>query len=225
MSSIQFGHNSCFATGGQKNFVGTTKRNRRIRIEESPIDEALHLQDGDLVERAQKGREDAFETLYYRHLDKLYTLAYGIVGNQADARDVVQETFLKALKKLPKLRPDGAILGYLCRTASNAAIDVLRARRSSHTVHFDDVQAETLPSDDADPKEALELKLNNAALTAAMMQLSEDHRVVVVLHHLEGCSVEEIASRLALPVGTVKSRLGRARETLRRRLLGKVFIE
>jgi RNA polymerase sigma-70 factor (ECF subfamily) len=193
--------------------------------EESSIDQALHLQDGDLVELAQKGREDAFERLYYRHLDKLYSLAYGIVGNQADARDVVQETFLKAFQRLPKLRRDGAILGYLCRTASNAAIDVLRARRSSHVVHLDDVQADSMPSEEPDPEGALESKINHSALAAALMQLSDDHRVVVVLHHLEGCPVEEIAERLALPVGTVKSRLGRAREALRRRLMGKVFVE
>jgi len=183
------------------------------------------LQDGDLVELAQKGSEDAFEKLYHRHLEKLYSLAYGIVGNQSDAKDVVQETFLKAFQRLPKLRRDGAILGYLCRTASNAAIDILRARRSSKVVHLDDMREDSLLSRDDDPKEALESKLDNKALTAALMQLSDDHRIVIVLHHLEGCSVEEIASRLALPPGTVKSRLGRAREALRRRLLGKVFVE
>jgi RNA polymerase sigma-70 factor (ECF subfamily) len=183
------------------------------------------LQDGDLVERAQKGSEDAFEKLYYRHLDKLYSLAYGIVGNQADARDVVQDTFLRAYQRLPQLRRDGAILGYLCRTASNAAIDILRARRNSRAVHLDDVKADLLPNDEPDPEGELEANINQAALAAALMQLSEDHRVVVVLHHLEGCPVEEIAQRLAIPAGTVKSRLGRAREALRRRLLGKVFIE
>jgi len=183
------------------------------------------LQDGDLVEQAQKGRGDAFEKLYHRHLDKLYSLAYGIVGNPSDARDVVQETFLKAFERLPKLRRDGAILGYLCRTASNAAIDILRSRRTSKVVHLDDVGGDSLPSQDSDPKETLESKLDDRALAAALMQLSDDHRVVVVLHHLEGCSVEEIANRLDIPPGTVKSRLGRAREALRRRLLGKVFVE
>lgn len=183
------------------------------------------MQDGDLVELAQKGREDAFEKLYYRHLDKLYSLAYGIVGNQADARDVVQETFLRAYQRLPKLRKDGAILGYLCRTASNAAIDVLRARKSSQVVHLDDVRADSMPSNGPEPEGVLEANINQSALAAALMQLSDDHRVVVVMHHLEGCPVEEIAVRLGLPAGTVKSRLGRARETLRRRLLGKVFIE
>ena len=211
--------------GAYNGIRGTGLRDPRIICEESSIDQALHLQDGDLVELAQKGREDAFEKLYYRHLDKLYSLAYGIVGNQADARDVVQETFLKAYQRLSTLRRDGAIFGYLCRTASNAAIDVLRARRSSQVVHLDDVKADTMPSNEPDPDGALEANINHSALTAALMQLSEDHRVVIVLHHLEGCPVEEIAERLALPTGTVKSRLGRAREALRRRLLGKVFIE
>jgi RNA polymerase sigma-70 factor (ECF subfamily) len=206
-------------------FGGTSRVSARISLRGTSIDQALHLQDGDLVELAQKGREDAFEKLYYRHLDKLYSLAYGIVGNQADARDVVQETFLKAFQRLPQLRRDGAILGYLCRTASNAAIDVLRARKTSQVVQLDDVKADTLPSDDLDPDGTLEANINQSALAAALMQLSEDHRVVIVLHHLEGCPVEEIAERLALPAGTVKSRLGRAREALRRRLLGKVFVE
>jgi RNA polymerase sigma-70 factor (ECF subfamily) len=90
---------------------------------------------------------------------------------------------------------------------------------------LDDVKADLLPNDEPDPEGELEANINQAALAAALMQLSEDHRVVVVLHHLEGCPVEEIAQRLAIPAGTVKSRLGRAREALRRRLLGKVFIE
>lgn len=149
------------------------------------------MQDGDLVEQAQKGSGDAFEKLYHRHLEKLYSLAYGIVGNQSDARDVVQETFLKAFQRLPSLRRDGAILGYLCRTASNAAIDILRARRTSKVVHLDDLKTETLLSQDPDPKEALESKLDNKALAAGLMQLSDDHRVVIVLHHLEGVSVEK----------------------------------
>lgn len=181
--------------------------------------------DGDLVEQAQKGREEAFEKLYYRHLDKLYSIAYGIVGNQADAKDVVQETFLKAFQRLHQLRRDGAILGYLCRTASNAAIDMLRSRRNATVVHLDESWSDTLASDESDPKEAFEIKVNNVALTAALMQLSDDHRMVIVLHHLEGCPVEEIASRLGVPAGTVKSRLGRAREALRRRLIGKVITE
>ena len=193
-------------------------------MRKSSIENSLAaLADGELVEMAQNGHRPAFESLFYRHQDRIYTLALGIVGNPSDAKDVVQETFLKTYKKLSSLRKDGAVLAYLCRTASNSAIDVLRSRKGVHQVALDDAGRELQISSPApNPEEAYQQMANNHALASALMELSEEHRVVVVLHHLEGLAVEDIAKRTGVPVGTVKSRLGRARETLKRKLTGKV---
>lgn len=180
------------------------------------------LPDGELVELAQQGQRSAFENLFQRHRNRIYTVALGIVGNPTDAKDVVQETYLKAYLKLPRLNKDGAVAAYLCRTASNAAIDVIRSRRTSTSMTADDDgYLLPLPSTDPEPGAILEKQLTHRALMDAVLELPDEHRLVIVLHHLEGQPVDQIAKRLRIPVGTVKSRLGRAREVLRRRMIAK----
>lgn len=182
------------------------------------------LTDGELVGLAQKGERPAFEELFHRHRDRLYTLALGITGDQNEAGDVVQETFLRAYKRLHALEKDRSLIAYLCRTASNTAIDVLRARRQNKTVSLDehadlglDAQAVRLGPDGTVIRDH-----QAAILMEAVVALPEDQRVVIVLHHLEDIGIAEISERLKIPAGTVKSRLGRGREILRKKLEGKV---
>jgi RNA polymerase sigma-70 factor (ECF subfamily) len=180
------------------------------------------LGDGELVERAQKGQVAAFEDLFERHRDRVYTIAYAVLGNPTDAVDVVQDTFLRAFKKLHRFRKDGAVSAYLYRTARNAAIDILRARKGVQTTSLDEADGSPRPIPDPGdtPERAFRRRTNEEALIRAVAQLSEEHRAVLVMHHIEGLSVEAIARELRIPAGTVKSRLGRGREALRRKLLG-----
>jgi RNA polymerase sigma-70 factor (ECF subfamily) len=192
-------------------------------IGSNPADQSLALlPDGELVELAQKGRRAAFESLFFRHQNRIYTLALGIVGNVSDARDVVQETFLKTYMRLARLRKDGAVLAYLCRTATNASIDVLRSRRGMQGNLSVGDKGMEIASNAPGPEAVYEQHAAHEALARALLALSPEHRLVIVLHHLDGQSLEDIAARIKVPVGTVKSRLGRAREALKRKLTGKV---
>jgi RNA polymerase sigma-70 factor (ECF subfamily) len=183
------------------------------------------LPDGELVELAQRGQRAAFESLFHRHQNRIYTLALGIVGNEWDARDVVQETFVKTFQRLANLDKDGAVAAYLCKTASNTAIDVLRRRHGSEIMLSEDlIENEGYQSAVLGPDEALRKSIHSEELMKAVLTLRHEHRVVVVLHHLEEQPVEEIARRLNVPVGTVKSRLGRARDILRRKLFASVGV-
>lgn len=184
-----------------------------------------HLADAELVELAQKGQRAAFESLFHRHQDRIYTLALSILGDPSDAKDVVQETFVRAYRRLSHLRGDSGVLSYLCRTATNAAIDIIRERKGAQAFSVEAFAESGFDFADhrATPQHALEKRVENDALFRALTSLPIDQRIVVVLHHLEGKQVEEIARILKIPAGTVKSRLGRGREALRRKLMGKVI--
>ncbi len=182
------------------------------------------LSDGELLGLAQSGQRAAFEVLFHRHQDRVYSIALGILGDANEARDVVQETFLRAYKRLGSLNQDKGLLAYICRTASNAAIDILRSRRPARTVSLD--ARFELGFDTADPQSTPDIQVIRDSqadvVLDAVVSLPEEQRLVIVLHHLEGLQLDEISSRLKIPVGTVKSRLGRGREMLRRKLVGRV---
>lgn len=180
------------------------------------------LADQVLLELAQKGQRAAFETLFQRYRDRIYTLAYGILGNSSDAKDVVQMTFLKAYKHLGKLKKEPGIGAFLARVATNAAIDILRAREASSTVSLDEGTITPEANPQERPDVYLEKKTTKEILMRALAKLPAEQRTVIVLHHMEGLPVELIAKRLKIPVGTVKSRLGRGREALRRKLMGQL---
>lgn len=180
--------------------------------------------DTHLVELAQAGNLDAFEVLYHRYKDRLYTVAVGILGNHSDAQDIVQEAYLRSFSRLDKLRKETSILAYMLRVVSNAAIDVLRFRKTSNAVPLEGANQgiDEIPDTQRSPEVAMEEATRMSILQEALLALPADQRVVVVMHHIEGLPVQAIAEQLRIPVGTVKSRLGRAREALRRKLQGKL---
>lgn len=190
----------------------------------SRLEPLVHESDQRLVELAQAGNLDAFEMLYHRHKDRLYTVAVGITGNPVDAQDIVQEAYLRSFSRLEKLRKETSILAYLLRVVSNAAIDILRFRKTSNTVPWEGANhgIDEMPDVQRNPEVAMEEANRVSILREALLDLPTEQRVVVVLHHIEGLPVQDIAEQLKIPVGTVKSRLGRARETLRRKLHGKL---
>lgn len=193
----------------------------------SKVEPLGSLSDGDLVERAQQGHVAAFESIFHRHQNRIYTLAYSILRNTADAKDVVQETFVKAYAKLGRLKRDGALLAYLCKTAINASVDVLRSRKAGSPLSLGSESGliDTLAVPETYPEGNADLNLTRETVREAVLELNDDQRIVIVLHHIEGLQVEEISAMLRIPVGTVKSRLARARESLRRKLIGRLGIE
>ncbi len=184
------------------------------------------LTDCELIQKACEGEEEAFGVLFQRYHAPIYRLLLGIVHNSEDALELTQEVFLKAYRELPRLQRSETLLAWLRRVATNLAIDYLRRKRilSFHSLEapINDEDPTPLggliPDESQDVLSTVQAKELQEALYDALGRLSADHRLVVVLHHLEGISVEAVAEMLQIPVGTVKSRLARARTLLRQLL-------
>ena len=188
--------------------------------------------ESELVRLARAGDVAAFEALYRAYNDRIYNFAKRVTGSAEDAGDVTQETFVRAWKSLPKLREDGTFSVWLHRIALNRCRDVLKKHRREGTVSIDCPQTDDegqemqtqLQSDLPGPEEALFEGEMQSAVRRAVDSLSEEHRLVVTMHHFEGLDVESVAKILNVPRGTVMSRLSRAREALRRKLSGYIEV-
>ena len=180
------------------------------------------MQDELLIRRAQRGDADAFEQLLLEHQKNVYNLCYRMAGNPDDAMDLSQETFLRAWRCLDQYQFASAFSTWLYRLCSNICIDFLRRRRRQQTVPltFEDADGEEQTSAGPDaqplPEEQVELKLTRETLAAAMAQLLPEHRAVLQLRVVNEMSYEQIADVLDIQIGTVKSRLSRARNQLKK---------
>lgn len=180
------------------------------------------MQDELLIRRAQRGDADAFEQLLLEHQKNVYNLCYRMAGNPDDAMDLSQETFLRAWRCLDQYQFASAFSTWLYRLCSNICIDFLRRRRRQQTVPltFEDADGEeqtyAVPDAQPLPEEQVELKLTRETLAAAMAQLLPEHRAVLQLRVVNEMSYEQIADVLDIQTGTVKSRLSRARNQLKK---------
>ncbi|HKZ74925.1 MAG TPA: RNA polymerase sigma factor RpoE [Steroidobacteraceae bacterium] len=183
------------------------------------------VSDLSLVRRVQRGDKGAFDALVLKYQHKVVKLVMRYVRNPVDAEDVAQEAFIKAYRALPQFRGDSAFYTWLYRIAINTAKNALVSRDRS-PVEFDlDLQNPDESYDmharlkDSATPEALALADEiRAIVDSAIEALPEDLRTAIVLRELEGLSYEEIATAMECPVGTVRSRIFRAREAIDRRL-------
>ena len=175
----------------------------------------------ELARRAAGGDEDAFAQLVGLHEKKVYGLALRMCGNPEDAADAAQEAFLAAWKGLPRFRGEAGLSTWLYRLTSNAAIDHLRrVKRQRGEVSLDGGGPGLDAVDDApSPQAQAEETELREAVAEGLSMLSEDHRQALLLRELRGLSYEEIASELRVDLGTVKSRISRARGSLRKILV------
>lgn len=161
----------------------------------------------------------AFESLVRPHLDRLYRLAWRLAGSKAEAEDLFQELLLKVYGKLDELAGIEQPAPWLCRVMYNLFIDEKRrfTRRRMRTVEEDQLGSEGMASlaGSDDPVANNERIERIQSLDAALAQLSDEHRIVVLLHDTEGYKLNEIQDLTGTPVGTIKSRLHRARARLR----------
>lgn len=181
-------------------------------------------QEQQFVIRARSGDVEAFEYLYRSYNSRIYNFVSQIVMSEHEARDVVQETFIKAWRSLPSLRSDSAFKDWLYRIALNRAKDKLKHRSRLSEVNLEPLYCDgetgecSIPADSESPERTAQANELSEAVKKAICELSADHRAVIALHHLQDMEVEEIAGILGVPVGTVLSRLARARSVLRRKL-------
>ena len=181
--------------------------------------------DQQLVERVQRGEKSAFDLLVSKYQRKIFRLLSRLIRDQAEVEDVAQEAFIKAYRALPNFRGDSAFYTWLYRIAINTAKNhlVSQGRRAPTTTEADIEEAETF--DDGDhlrdlntPDSMLLSKQVGEAVNRAIDQLPEDLRTAIVLREIEGLSYEEIAESMNCPIGTVRSRIFRAREAIAQEL-------
>src|SRR5437016_2884975 len=181
----------------------------------------MEVTDADLVRKTLSGKTEAYNALVQRYQRQVYNLAYRMLGNDDDAGDLVQDTFLRAYGALASFRQDASFLTWLYKIASNLCIDQMRSRKSRGALSLD-VELEEGREPMADRTQGPEETTVRGAVAnivhKEVMNLPERYRIVVVMRHLQGMSIEEIAGQLSLPSGTVKTHLFRAREMLRERL-------
>jgi RNA polymerase sigma-70 factor (ECF subfamily) len=178
-----------------------------------------------LVERAQRGDKQAFDLLVSKYQRKLGRLLSRFIRDPAEVEDVAQEAFIKAYRALPSFRGDSAFYTWLYRIGINTAKNYLVAmgRRAPTVTEFDSDEAESFEDgeqlrDINTPESVLMSKEIGATVNAAMDDLPDDLRTAITLREIEGLSYEEIASIMNCPIGTVRSRIFRAREAIAARL-------
>jgi RNA polymerase sigma-70 factor (ECF subfamily) len=178
-----------------------------------------------LVDRAQHGDKKAFELLVVKYQRKLMRLISRLIRDQAEAEDVVQEAFIKAYRALPQFRGDSAFYTWLYRIGINTAKNYLvtQGRRAPTSTEADVEEAETF--DDGDqlrdintPESMLATKQIAETVNLAMEVLPEELRTAITLREIEGLSYEDIAEAMHCPIGTVRSRIFRAREAIAEKL-------
>ncbi len=177
-----------------------------------------------LVERVQRGDKKAFDILVAKYQHKIVKLISRYIRDQSEVWDVAQDTFIKAYRALPKFRGDSAFYTWLYRIAINTAKNYLVAQgRRPTDIDIDIQDAEQFESasdlrDNATPERLLLKDEIERTVFEAIEQLPEDLRTAITLRELEGLSYEEIAEAMACPIGTVRSRIFRAREAIQSRL-------
>lgn len=164
--------------------------------------------DGLWVSRCLRGDASAFEPLVQRYQRVLFSVAYRMLGNYEDALDATQNAFIKAYQGLDGYDPRRRFFSWIYRIAVNECLNARRARRPGEQLD------ERLPDAEAGPQEIAEHGERSASIDAALVRLSEEHRLVLVLRHFADLSYDEMSEALGIPEKTVKSRLFEARQRL-----------
>lgn len=179
----------------------------------------MQQDDASLIAQSVRGDRIAFGELVLRHQDRLYNTVYRLLGNADDAQDVVQDAFLNAYQSLHHFKGDSRFYTWLYRIAVNSAISLKRKHRVllRADLHAQNgvVSEPADCSDASQPGAALERQEDEQRLQIALQRLTPEHRTVLVLKEIDGRKYEEIAEILHVPIGTIRSRLHRARLELR----------
>jgi RNA polymerase sigma-70 factor, ECF subfamily len=182
--------------------------------------------DDTALEQARGGDSDAFRVLVERHATAVFRLAYRMTGNETDAEDMVQETFLRAWREIRRFDGRASFGTWLHRICANRTVDFLRARNrwqpaSSPGADGSDVEHDPfrgMASDSPSPERSAQSAQTGAMLTPALAALSEIERTAFVLRHYEGLPIDEIASALGVQPGAARHSIFRAVRKLRRAL-------
>ena len=188
----------------------------------------LKPMDTRLAKLARKGDQRAFAEIVELYKDKLYHLGYRMTGNRQEAEDVVQETFLRVFNNLDRYDENQKFSTWIYRIATNLCIDRLRKRKNVYSLDAESGDHEgldgysMLPSDDRTPESELMLSETQRVIHEAMETLPPKYKSVMVLRYMQDLSLQEISDVLDMPVTTVKTRVHRGREFMRKKLEHKL---
>ena len=192
--------------------------------EPAPIaDPEVPVQTGEmeLVRRAQKGDLEAYDELIKRYQERIYATVYHMTSNHEDANDLAQDAFIKAFQALKSFKGGSSFYTWLYRIAVNKTINFLKQRKNRLHMSLNDLDFNTENNpdlvaliSDKTPRREAGLKELSEKLNEALLKLSEQHRLVMVLHDVQGQSHEEIAEIMNCNIGTVRSRLFYARQQM-----------
>lgn len=175
-----------------------------------------------LIELCKNGDRNAFNELVLKYQNKVVNIAYGMLSVREDAEDAAQEVFIKVYKNISSFNENSALSTWIYRITVNTCNDILRKRMNKKTVSIysdDDENPDmVIPDTSHTPEEAAENSEIQRQIRNAIGNLKEEYRSVITLFDLEGMSYEEISAITKVPIGTVKSRLSRARGQLRKNL-------
>lgn len=206
---------------------------REIALNELERDGALSAHDALFVARLQANEDAAYDELVRTYNTSIFHVAYRMLGDSAEAADVVQEIFVKVFRNIHGFRGDSSLKTWIFRVAFSEILNRLRwwkRRHRSSTVSLDDERnpsgapfqvSDSQPS----PLQALESKEREATIQMGLTKLSSDHRSILVLRDIEGFSYTEIADVLGISAGTVKSRLARARADMKKYLMRYLSVQ
>jgi len=178
----------------------------------------LNYNEAELIKNCQKGDMDSFDILVGKYSDRAFAVAFGVMGNKHDASDMTQEAFIKVFKNIKKFNFQSAFNTWLHRIVKNVCIDELRKRKRGSVISLDAAissddgeYAMQIADDSPGVQEILEREESRKFMWEALEELKENHRLVLVLADIKGYDYSEVADMIGVPVGTVKSRISRAR--------------
>lgn len=191
----------------------------------TPQDDALALNDAEIVKRVQEGDKEAYNILVLRYQHKVCDIAFKYVNNYVDANDVAQEAFIRAFRAIDNFRGESSFYTWLYRIVTNAAKSFLEQnQRLRHSIDIDDPEFDVqqdvhglLTSHDS-PDTLIESEELQKVISQAMSELPEDLRRAIVLREVEGMSYEDISVIMNTPLGTVRSRIFRARQFIEEKM-------
>ncbi len=181
-----------------------------------------------LLQKAKAGDDEAFTLLVKAYQDRVYSLAYYVTKNHHDAEDVAQEVFVKLWRALPSYRGDTPD-AWVMKIAKNACLDHIKQKKRVEPLEYEvDGESVERPIPDTDvqsnPPDAAVQAEQRQAVAKAMLQLSDEHREILTLRYMDGLSYEQLQEVLDVGMGTVKSRLSRAKKSLQNILKsGNIF--
>jgi RNA polymerase sigma-70 factor, ECF subfamily len=192
----------------------------------------VSAQESLFVLRLKANEDAAYDELVRTYNASMFHVAYRMLGDTAEASDVVQEIFIKVFRNIGSFKGEAALKTWIFRIALSEILNRLRwwkSRHRSSTVSLDDQpnghEHYYVPDSGPSPEEMLESKERESAIQEALGKLSNEHRSIIVLRDIEGFSYTEIADVLGISMGTVKSRLARGREDLKRSLIRYLSIQ